>query len=218
MFCMACGTKVNEGQTFCVNCGARLPSQPPAPSAPVTSAPRPSAPATKQSTSLVLILAVVLGAVILLGIAAAVAIPNLLIAAQKAKVKATRKDINTIAIALVSYVTDNAKTPVQNGSFEGNNEFFRTLIPFYAKQIPVKDQWGNNFLVYCGEACNGQYGLSGCKEDEFLVVSLGKDGLKENWDYDPNNPGAGFYSSSSLKDLNNDLINYNGNWIRAPQR
>jgi hypothetical protein len=79
-------------------------------------------------------------------------------------VRATQKNMNTIAIALVDYVTDNAKTPVQNGNFEGNSEFLGTLISFYAKEIPVKDQRGNN------------------------------------------------------KDFNNDLINYNGDRIRAPQR
>jgi type II secretory pathway pseudopilin PulG len=218
MFCTACGAKVNEGQAFCVNCGARLPSQPPAPPAPGPSAPHPLAPASQKSTNWPLILAVALAAVILIGIVAAVAIPNLLIATQKAKVKATQKDMNIIAIALADYITDNGKTPVQNGRLEGNSEFPRALIPIYAKQIPVKDQWGNNFLVYCGEACNGQYGLSGCGVDDFLVVSLAKDGLKENWAYDPSSPDAGIYFHSSIRDFDNDLINYNGTWIRAPQR
>jgi len=214
MFCTACGAKVAEGQSFCIKCGVPLnvpPTRPP-------EIPRAIAPAKKSSLSTGAIVAIVAGGLIVfLGILSAVAIPNLLKARVKAQTKSTMADIRMLATALEDYITDNGRAPDQNGSFEGNAQFQQALTPFYIKVLPLKDQWGRNFYIYCGQACDGQYGLSGASEGDYLVVSLGKDGIRENWEYDPGHSGSGLFATGSLSDYDRDLIWYSGVWIRAPQ-
>ena len=73
------------------------------------------------------------------------------------------------------------------------------------------------YRVYCGEACNGKYGISGCGPDDFVVVSYGRDGKEEDWLYDFNNPKAGLYEVVSLDDFDKDIVMWNGSWIRAPR-
>jgi len=214
MFCTACGAKVREGQGFCISCGARLavpPSKPPEISRAVT-------PVKKSSLSTGAIVAIVAGGlIVLLGTAFAVTVPNLLKARLKAQTKSTMVDIRSIAIALENYITDNGRAPDQSGSIEGPRQFQQVLTPVYIQALPLKDQWGHSLLVYCGPACNGQYGISGANDIDYLIVSLGRDGIKENWEYNPNDPGAGLYAASSLSDFNRDLIWYSGAWVRAPQ-
>ena len=218
MFCPACGTKAQEEGTFCIQCGAKLPPRPVRP-APQMAMPPSAAthPTVKKGSHTGLIVAlVIVGGLMLLGIISAITIPNLLAVKQKANVKNTRKDMSTITTALMDYLVDNAALPVQAGRIELGSEIIAKLSPFYIKMLPTKDAWGNDFLVYCGEACNGQYGLSGCRTDDFLVISLGKDRVTENWDYDPANPGVGLFSISGSKDYDKDLVMFNGDWIRAP--
>ncbi|HEX9901476.1 MAG TPA: type II secretion system protein GspG [Acidobacteriota bacterium] len=213
MFCTCCGAKVKEGQGFCTSCGARLSVG--AGGAPEIT--RTAAPAKKSSIPTGVIVAIVIGAFMLLGIVSAIAIPSLLMAREKAKLKATMHDMSQISMALTDYVTDNGTTPAQDGSLESGSVFFKSLAPFYIKVIPPQDHWKHNYLVYCGEACNGHYGLSDAQDRDYLVVSLGRDGIQENWQYDPNNPDSGLFPVGSLSDYSRDLVWYSGVWIRAPQ-
>ena len=99
--------------------------------------------------------------VAILGILAALLIPNAITAIQKAKQKSTMKDITVISTAVTDYETDNGQTPVQDGTYDATAEFYDALSPFYVKVLPINDQWGNNFMAYCGTACDGNYGISG---------------------------------------------------------
>ena len=134
----------------------------------------------------------------------------------KDKQKYNMMDIATIATALADYVSDNGVLPKQNGTYDENSEFYKALCPFYLKVLPVTDSWGHKFRVYCGEAGNGKYGILDCAEDDFVIVSLGKDGKKEDWEFDSSNPGAGLYYVESAEDFDKDLVMWNGSWIRAP--
>lgn len=129
------------------------------------------------------------------------------------------RDIATINLAIEYYVTDYKVAPKQAGTYDKASKFYSDLSPFYIKVVPNRDQWGNSFLIYTGKACNGVYdGIEDCTEKDFIIISYGRDGKKENWKYDPKNPQAGIYELKSMKDLDNDLIMWNGNWIRAPMR
>lgn len=128
----------------------------------------------------------------------------------------TMRDIATIATALADYVTDHGSTPRQDGTFEENEEFINALSPYYVRNLPVYDGWGNPLMVYCGEACNGKYGISGCGQDDFIAVSYGRDGNKEDWEFDSSDRGAGLYEIESAADFDKDLIMWNGSWVRAP--
>jgi len=137
---------------------------------------------------------------------------------EKDKQLMSMKDIATINVALSDYVTDHGVPPKQAGTYDRAGKFDKTLSPFYIKILPVKDSWGNGLLVYSGKACNGVYeGIKGCTDKDYVIVSFGRDGKKENWKYNPKNPEAGLYELKSDKDYDNDLVMLNGKWIRAPR-
>lgn len=131
--------------------------------------------------------------------------------------KNTMKDIVTITTALADFISDDGVLPKQDGAYDENSELCKVLSPFYVKVLPIKDTWGNNFRVYCGEACNGKYGISRCGADDFVVVSYGRDGKKEDFEFISYNPGAGLFEIESVDDFDKDLIMWNGSWVRAPR-
>jgi len=154
-------------------------------------------------------------AIPVLGIIAAIAVPSLVTAREAARVTATQKDMRQLATAFESCLLDRNYLPPQSGPMRAAEKASSELAP-YIGNISSQDAWGNDLLVYCGEACNGQYGLSGCSATDYLIVSPGKDGVREDWLYDPDNPGAGIFYRSSNTDFDRDLVFFNGLWIRGP--
>ena len=162
--------------------------------------------------------------VAIIGILAALLIPNALTALQKAKVRGTQKDINSIATALTDFLTDK-------GTFEGANgitsagdvtsasDVSQKLSPFYLKVLPSNDQWSTPFQVFTATDVNGVYGIAGAAADDFLVFSLGRDkGTNaDGWIYDPANAESGLYVINVSADFDNDLVNWNGTFIRGPR-
>jgi hypothetical protein len=134
-------------------------------------------------------------------------------------VKTAMNDMNMISTALMDYITDFMTAPDQDGAYSVNSEFYKALAPFYIKVLPMKDPWGNNYLVYCGSACKGKFGIpeSEIYDDAFMVVCLGRDGESELFNFDPDYPENGLYLLDSIKDFNKDLIQWCGSWMRAPQ-
>jgi type II secretory pathway pseudopilin PulG len=234
MFCTNCGARIDDKAAFCSQCGARRPGEPahqagpPQPRLQPTAPPRPQPlpppkmqpygpPAVKKSSNTGLIIAlVVIGGLMFLGIVSAIAIPNLLKARETAKVKSTKQNIKIISTAIMDYVTDYGTAPPQSGDTAQLDEIKRLLVPIFLKAMPNQDAWGYDYLIFCGEGCNGRYGLSGCKEYDFLVVSCGKDGVGEAWIYDPNDVNGGLFRHSSFADFDKDLVMFNGTWIRGP--
>jgi type II secretion system protein G len=155
--------------------------------------------------------------VAILGILAALLIPNAITAIQKAKQKSTMKDITVISTAVTDYVTDNGQTPTQDGTYDATAEFYDALSPFYVKVLPINDQWGNNFYAYCGTACDGNYGISGAAGDDFVIASYGRAKTLEAFTFDANDPEAGLFVVSQAAHFNRDLVMWNGSWIRAPR-
>jgi prepilin-type N-terminal cleavage/methylation domain-containing protein len=95
--------------------------------------------------------------VAIIGIIAAILIPNLLDALQKAKQKRTVGDERNVGAAWFSWLTDQVGAAaaganynfVQIGSTITAAELQSTLFPstsfFYIQTVPEKDGWGNNF-------------------------------------------------------------------------
>lgn len=96
--------------------------------------------------------------VAIIGIIAAILIPNLIDALQKAKQKRTMADMRNVGTAWLSWVTD-----VVSGAAAGQRtwdgasylpitsaELFSTLHPsttfFYLNELPGKDGWKNSYL------------------------------------------------------------------------
>ncbi len=162
--------------------------------------------------------------VAIIGILAALLIPNAMSALQKAKQKGTVKDINTIATAMMEYVTDKGVAPAGgNGPVQKNTGVVAALEGFYVKVFPINDQWANPFQVYTGNNVSGQWGVSYGEgvdfgDDEFVVGSFGKDKQYDSTPgYDPEDTTAGLYEVSTMKDFENDIANWNGSLIVGPR-
>src|SRR5437870_6346829 len=86
--------------------------------------------------------------VAIIGILAAIAIPNLLTAMQRSKQKRTMADMRTIATAWEARATDLNKynaagTCSQPTGAVTVGDLNAYLAPTYVKTFPVKDGWGN---------------------------------------------------------------------------
>jgi prepilin-type N-terminal cleavage/methylation domain-containing protein len=153
--------------------------------------------------------------VAIIGILAALLIPNAMTALQKAKVRGTQKDINTIATWLSDYITDKGKPFANTGDI---SSLMKTeLVPMYTKAIPVNDQWGTPYKVYTGVACDGNYAVTGSAEDDYLISSYGRGGVLESFSYSVTTPESGLYQINTIADFEKDLINYSGQTIRGPR-
>ena len=165
----------------------------------------------------------VLIVVAIIGILAALLIPNAITAIQKSKQKGTMKDIVTIATGAADWITDNGAWSnggvTHNGDLSSGDTFIRALSPFYVKIIPVNDQWGEPFKVYLGSTVGSQrnIGSTNVGDDDFLIESWGRNTTRDSWTYNANQPTNGMYLVDSMDDFNNDLVNWSGSWIRAPR-
>src|SRR6478736_5144289 len=119
--------------------------------------------------------------VAIIGIIAAIAIPNLLTAIDTSKQKKTMADLKTIGTLCEHYQVDNNFYPVQvtQGPVAGISD---SLTPVYIKVIPPQDGWNHDI----------QYGTS-AGGTGYTVRSLGKDNVKNG-------------TSGAIKDFNCDII------------
>jgi type II secretion system protein G len=111
--------------------------------------------------------------VAIIGILAAIAIPNLLTAMQRSKQKRTMADMRSIATAWEARATDVNKynaagyAYLQTDMPFGNLE--SVLTPHYIRQLPENDGWGTpwKFSVLAVNTANAQ---------QYQIVSYGRDG------------------------------------------
>jgi type II secretion system protein G len=159
--------------------------------------------------------------VAIIGILAALLIPNAITAMQKAKQKATMKDIVTIATACTDHVTDNgvAPNPGQSGAYTAGDAFFQAVSPFYVKVLPTRDKWGFPYQVYTGDATNSSpYGNTEVNpgDDEFVIGSNGRNHGPGPLQYVINSEES-FYTVTEMASFDEDLVMWNGNWIICPK-
>ena len=110
----------------------------------------------------------------IIGILAAIAIPNLLNAVQRGKQKRTMADIKALAVAIEAYHVDNSMYPTAAcapGNYTSPGPFlatdsFTNLSPTYIAQPPLRDGWGQ-FMRYSVDAAGVNYN----------VRSLGRNGV-----------------------------------------
>jgi type II secretion system protein G len=163
--------------------------------------------------------------VAIIGILAALLIPNALEAIQKAKQKSAMKEIMTVATACADYMTDHGDFTLvaQTGDIAQGSPFMLALANFYVKIIPVNDPWNNPYKVDLGAGVAAV--VSGADpleigDDDFVIQSWGRDkGAGPTYQastYDTGAPEAGRYNVSKMADFNEDLVNWNGSWIVGP--
>ena len=113
--------------------------------------------------------------VAIIGILAAIAIPNLLTAMQRSKQKRTMADMRTIASAWEARATDVNGYDISGAQMtwpEPTSDIATLdgpLTPTYVKRLPVNDGWGSRFLA--GVTADG---------NNYSVKSLGADALSSS--------------------------------------
>ena len=125
--------------------------------------------------------------VAIIGMLAAMAIPNLLNAVDKSKQKRTMSDLRSIGTAVESYAVDNNVYPVAATSAA----LTTSVQPVYIKSMPVADGWSNTFFV---DAATNTYTLA----------SLGKDGT------------ANTCNSGQIRTFIDDICFIDGQFTRYP--
>jgi len=136
--------------------------------------------------------------VAIIGIVAAIAIPNLLTALQKGKQKATMGDMKTIGNAIGAYLETMSMVP------DGLDMVGLILLePNFTKRIPRTDGW--NF--------GWHYARSGTTAlpDTYSVGSGGKGGVF-SWAH-----AAGQYIAVAMADFESDIIFSEGVFIYGPK-
>lgn len=121
--------------------------------------------------------------VAIIGIIAVIAIPNLLVAIQRARQRRTMADIRNIATAWEARNSDSGRYNAagQLNGVEGADQRITTanlqsmLTPTYIKVLPEIDAWGTPFQTYADQA----YGSSTKKASVYAIISGGKDGIIE---------------------------------------
>jgi len=165
--------------------------------------------------------------VAIIGILAALLIPNALAAIQKAKQKTAMKEIVTVSTGAMDYITDHGNWDLvaQDGPLgAASDPFPQAIANFYIKTCPINDPWNTPYNVYCGlAAVTGA--LSGADannigDEDFVMSSYGRnkaDGPYNAATYQEATPEAGFYNVSGMSDFDGDLVNWAGNWICGPR-
>jgi type II secretion system protein G len=141
----------------------------------------------------------------IIGILAAIAIPNLLNALQRGKQKRTMADIRNLATAIESYNVDNNNYPdatacpagLPSGAAVATTSF-TLLKPTYIALPPTTDGWG--------AALN--YGVDGVHQ-QYIVASGGRDKTITL------NPPTGS-ACGTTTDFNSDIVYSNGVFLVYP--
>ncbi len=142
----------------------------------------------------------------IIGILAAIAIPNLLNAVQRGKQKRTMADARSFATAIEAYAVDNNSYPPGScapGAFttEGtamDDQSLTILVPTYIANPPRSDGWGRP--MYYNVA--GPVGAF----DSYNLISRGRDGSKDTT-----------INCGTTTNFNNDIVYSDGSFLQWPE-
>ncbi len=130
--------------------------------------------------------------VAIIGIIAAIAIPNLLNAIDRGKQKRTMADLRSIATATESYAIDFNRYPMSmSGNVDSNAT--GTISPIYIKKAPPNDGWGSP-IQWETDAVGTTY----------TVESYGKDNISDG-------------STGATTNFNNDITFVDGSFTAWPE-
>ena len=157
--------------------------------------------------------------VAIIGILAAIAIPNLLTAMQRSKQKRTMVDMRSVATAWEARATDtnryNAAGAITAITTCSNrvtpSELTGALSPTYIKLLPLHDAWGNTFRFSVSNAW-----ASATPAASYLVWSAGRNGTS-----DPSS-SVGFEATAAsaggaTTNFNDDILFSQGVFVQYPE-
>ena len=116
----------------------------------------------------------------IIGILAAIAIPNLLNAVQRGKQKRTMSDMRALATAIEAYAVDNNSYPAATSCAAGiytatsvnlTTASFSNLSPTYIAQAPKTDGWGE-FYAYGSDAPGNNYVIASGGRNKAIVAAI----------------------------------------------
>lgn len=115
--------------------------------------------------------------VAIIGIIAAIAVPNLLLAVQRSKQRRTMADMRSIASAWEARNSDVGRYNAAGGVNGIDvpvtlDEINLGLMPTYIQRLPLQDAWGHDFAFFSDSA----YGAT-TAAGKYAIVSGGHDGL-----------------------------------------
>lgn len=171
----------------------------------------------------------------IIGIIAAILIPNLLDALQKSKQKRTMADMRTTGAAVFAWVSDEAAaTAAGQGTsdtydFDDSNltpvthsELELKLVPtttfFYMQEVPEFDGWGNDYEFRLAASYDTNPEVLGTRSNVVAICSPGKpDNTQTTAD---NDCDGGEYNVGGFvaTDYIQDIVWANGGFVRAPGR
>jgi general secretion pathway protein G len=131
----------------------------------------------------------------IIGILAAIAIPNLLTAMQRSKQKRTMADIRTIATALEAYGTDREREEYPAGT--SVEELRSHLQPTYIKALPALDGWET------------AYRYMPLAERGYVIVSAAGD---KTFESEPDG-----YTPGTTHNFDCDIVFANGSFVQYPE-
>ncbi len=155
--------------------------------------------------------------VAIIGILAAIAIPNLLTAMQRSKQKRTMADIRSAATAWEARATDvnryNAAGAVTGIAWPviTSANLISGLVPTYIKNLPTKDGWGNGMVFRADAAWLGTNPV-GTPANNYMIWSAARNGNgagTTGFETAPNGGGTTAYDS--------DIIFSNGAFVQYPE-
>jgi prepilin-type N-terminal cleavage/methylation domain-containing protein len=146
--------------------------------------------------------------VAIIGIVAAIAVPNLLTALQKGKQKSTVGDMKTIGSCIEDYITDYYMAPGA-GNVVNSNGLELYLEPFYVKIMPTTDAWGTLY-EYTSNPPGNLTGLTA--QELYTLHSYGRNQISDTINVSWNG-----YVVSTMDGFNNDIMFANGQFSYAPR-
>jgi len=132
--------------------------------------------------------------VAIIGIIAAIAIPNLLNAIQRGKQKRSMADARAIGTAAEAFAVDNNRYPAGASPI---TDVTSDLEPIYIKQVPDGDGWGNTFDYLAGPTTTNA--------QSYTIQSFGKDGASE------------VCTRTITTNFNNDICFSQGSFTQFPE-
>ena len=164
--------------------------------------------------------------VAIIGILAALLIPNALSAVQKAKQKSAMKEIMTISTGCLDYITDHGNWTgvTQAGSITRTAGIGLAVGGFYLKAIPSNDPWNEPYKGWIGTDSNaggyisGADDIAGLGDEDFIIATWGRNSTASTqYTFDSTaDPSTYFYNVSSMADFDLDMAAWSGNWIVGP--
>ena len=131
--------------------------------------------------------------VAIIGIIAAIAIPNLLNAIDRGKQKRTMADMRSLGTSIESYAVDNNFYPKGMSSIAAA-ALSTHVSPIYIKTVPTTDGWNN--VWDCDSTATGS---------QYTITSPAKDGTQ------------GTQTGGQTQDFTCDILFANGQFFQWPQ-